>query len=153
MSILSHLHQNPQSLPPQLDLLYTHRRPSKPPEKEGATTDSDAAAESVLFLKRLESLFASKPFPQGPNNQNPYKFAVFLTPPTQFEAREGESKASEYRTEVAEQQWRELIGIRSIGVLVDSRRISRADLLSSVEMMNEQERRGIVAYVCGPPSI
>lgn len=105
----------------------------------------------MLFLNRLGSLFASKPFSQGLEGQNPYKLAVFLTPAVHSEVSESQSEALECQRRIAKQQTIKQARIRSAGVHVETRRIVDADLLSSLEEMSEQDRKGIVAYVCGPP--
>ena len=153
MSILTHLHQNPELLPPKLDFLYTHRQPFTPFEQESASLNLITSTESVLFLERLRSLFSSKPFLQGSYDQNPYRFALFFTPPVDPEAREARSEASEDLREIVKQQGNERGRIRSTGIPMETRRIADDDLLSLVKEMNDRERRGIVAYVCGPPSM
>ena len=153
MSILTHLGQNKELLPPRLDLLYTYRQ-SYPPHKQGtATIDTDSFKEPVLFFRRLTSLFASDKFPQKPHDQNSYRFSLFLTPPMDPGARKGRSNPLGSEDEVAEHHRNEGIHISDTAVCTKRRRIADADLIAPVNDMSEEMRKGVVAYVCGPPSM
>lgn len=150
MSIINHIHQDPESLPRNLELLYTHRLPFTPPEMEGAPVDP---SDSVLFLERLRSLFASRPFSQGPDGQNAYRFTLFLTSSMDSKVKETPLEALESQERITKQHTNKEAHIHLVGVPLEHRRVVDADLLDSVKDMTEQERKGIVAYVCGPPSM
>ena len=153
MSILTHIHQSPDFLPAELDFLYTHRQSCAPLKQEIASNDANLFREPALFLRRLTSLFASEPFPQRPHDQNTYKLALFLTPPIDPEARQDGPKASGSEGEVAKQHGDEQTLIQYTTVRTKHRRISDADLMAPVRDMSEEQRKGVVAYVCGPPAM
>lgn len=153
MSILTHIYQNSAYRPPQLHLLYSSRQSLKPSQQAPATIDAQTSVESALFLHRLKTLFASKQFRSDSEDHKPYKLSVFLTPPVQSNHTASWPENSRYQEEVAKQQACERARITSIGEQLETRRINELDLLDSVETLDRQERKAMVAYVCGPPSM
>ena len=152
MSILTHLYHNPELLPPKLDFLYTHRQSYAPLKPGNAATDTNSYREPVLFFRRLTSLFASGPFSTRSHDQNSYRLALFLTPSIDQEAREGRPNALESEGEITKQYRDKQALVRNTAVDTKHRRIVDDDLIATVNDMKEDQRKGMVAYVCGPPS-
>ena len=153
MSILTHVYQNSAFRPPQLHLLYSSRQSLKQFQQASSTIDAHTSMDSALFLQRLETLFSSKQFRSDSEDHKPYKLSVFLTPPVQSNHTARWPENLRYQEEVAKQQASERARITSIGAQLETRRINQLDLLDSVETLDRQERKGMVAYVCGPPSM
>ncbi|KAL8704991.1 MAG: hypothetical protein Q9201_001888 [Fulgogasparrea decipioides] len=129
ISILSHLHRNPQELSRHIEFLYTTRMPSS------------GNPSSILFLMRLEALFF------GGNSHHSFK--VFLTRTSTVE-RLGfpghDLEAEEARVDRPAAMMNEHQIVRwCYG------RIKHNDLLDAIGPL--AERDGVVVYICGVPSM
>lgn len=124
MSILSHLHQIPQEIPPSIKLIYSSR--------PGPTGSSG----SILFLSRIRRLFNEKGI------SSVRSLELFYTSTT--------SSESEFGSERNKASVPPKLGMASTHPQrICFGRIAEEDLLSAVGPLDK--RGGTVAYVCGPP--
>ena len=149
ISILKHLHQHPSEMPPKIHILYTHRMPdimraSHKPKNFKPNTSS------FLFLPRLIEMFSTPPFS---SNLHHYKASFHITPEDDKLAKHGSAYVA----------WKvaHLETIRKDGTIFDVEhdpvdvkfgRITEDDL-KNVAGDDVEERKGVVAYVCGPPEM
>ena len=152
MSILTHLHQSSETLPPKLELLYAYRRLGRRGNPKSAMMNAGQLTEPALFFKRLTSLFASKPFVRGATEQTHFRLKFFLTQPADLDANERPSKISESLIEGENVRGQEQV-FSDLKVPTEDWRITKHDLEAAVNDVVDDKRKGILAYVCGPPSM
>ena len=125
ISILSHLRQNDGECPPHLEFLYSVRK------------DPSSKASSILFLDRLRSIFQPG---FGPNRN----FKLFLThgatPPSH---NNGKSISAPTPVQVDT----DYINKGN----TQFRHFGEKDLIDAIGPV--VERKGVIAYVCGPPPL
>ena len=153
MSILAHIHQNPDHLPPKVDFLYGHRQSGKAMDQGSATDDSGPYEEPALFLQRLTSLFASEPFTRRSLGQNRCRMRLFLTQSADSSAKEPLSKSPISGNEDSSPHVLEQFSVPTSSVPTEHRRITQHDFEDALNGMDYDQRKGVVAYVCGPPSM
>ena len=125
ISILSHLRQSKEECPGRLEFLYSVRK------------DSSSKKSSILFLDRLRSIF-------GPGFGPTRNFKLFITNGATSTSQEDEKR---------------IAAINPIQVDADYinkedtkfRRLGEKDLINAIGPV--VGRKGVVAYVCGPPSL
>ena len=125
ISILSHLRQNKGECPARLEFLYSVRK------------DSSSKASSILFLDRLRSIF-------GPGFGPDRNFKLFFTNGATSPSHDGAKRIAAIHPIQADTDYINE-GNTEFG------RFGEKDLVNAIGPV--VGRKGVVAYVCGPPPL